>query len=122
MPDAALGGTLPTGDKNGLTAIAGDLIREPARPRVIIALIDNPKTVVKNESGERVATVRFRRIEAVLPGDHPAAEQLMRRALEKRTGATVLPLDLEDELSAAFAEFDPEDAGDDAGGEDPGKA
>jgi hypothetical protein len=114
MPDAALGGNLPRGDANGLSAMAGDLIREPERKRVIIAIVDNPKTVVNNISGDRVATVRVCRIEAVLPQDLGAAEKLMRRALEKRTGQTVLPLDLEDELSAAFAEFDP-DAGDDEG-------
>jgi hypothetical protein len=120
MPDAALGGNLPKGDANGLSAMAGDLIREPERKRVIIAIVDNPTTKINNVSGDRLATVRICRVEAVLPDDLGAAEQLMRRALEKRTGQTVLPLDLEDELSAAFAEFDPdaEDAdGQDAEGE-----
>jgi hypothetical protein len=109
MPDAALGGNLPRGDANGLSALAADLIREPEHKRVIIAIIDNPKTIVHNVTGDRVATVRILRIEAVLPADLPAAEKLIRRALEKRTGQTVLPLELEDELSDAFAEFDPAD-------------
>ncbi len=120
MPDAALGGNLPRGDANGLSAMAADLIREPDRKRVIVAIIDNPKTVVNNISGDRTATVRMLRIEAVLPGDLGAAEKLMRRALEKRTGATVLPLDLEEELTEAFAEFDPDD--DEAGEGDAGEA
>jgi hypothetical protein len=118
MPDAALGGNLPRGDANGLSAMAGDLIREPDRKRVILAIVDNPKTVVNNITGDRVATVRMLRIEAVLPGDLGTAEKLMRRALEKRTGATVLPLDLEEELTEAFAEFDP--AAEDEAGEEPG--
>jgi hypothetical protein len=109
MPDAALGGNLPKGDANGLAALAGDLISDPERKRVIIAIIDNPKTVVHNITGDRVATVRIVRIEAVRPADLPAAEKLIRRALEQRTGQTVLPLELEDELSDAFAEFDPAD-------------
>jgi hypothetical protein len=116
MPDAALGGNLPKGDANGLSAMASDLIADPERKRVIIAIVDNPKTVVHNVTGDRTATVRMCRIEAVLAGDLGAAEQLMRRALEKRTGQTVLPLDLEDELSEAFAEIDLDaDPGDDDG-------
>jgi hypothetical protein len=109
MPDAALGGNLPKGDANGLAALAGDLISDPERKRVIIAIIDNPKTVVHNITGDRVATVRIVRIEAVRNDDLPAAEKLIRRALEQRTGQTVLPLELEDELSDAFADFDPAD-------------
>jgi hypothetical protein len=106
MPDAALGGNLPRGDANGLSAMAADLIREPERKRVIIALVDNPTTKINNVTGDRTATVRVCRIEAVRPADLGAAEQLMRRALEQRMGQTVLPLDLEDELSEAFAEID----------------
>ena len=122
MPDAALGGNLPRGDANGLSAMAADLIREPERKRVIIALIDNPKTVVNNVSGDRIATVRICRIEAVLSGDLGTAEKLIRRALEKRTGQTVLPLDLEDELTEAFAEFDAEADPGDADTPDEGEA
>lgn len=117
MPDAALGGNLPRGDANGLSAMAADLIREPERKRIILAIVDNPKTVINNVTGDRVATVRICRIEAVLGDDLGAAEQLLRRALERRTGLTVLPLDLEDELAEAFAEFDP-DADPDAAEED----
>lgn len=122
MPDAALGGNLPRGDANGLSAMAGDLIREPERKRVILAIIDNPTTKINNVSGDRTATVRVLRIEAVLPQDLGAAEKLMRRALEKRTGATVLPLELEEELTEAFAEFDPDEAGDDGAAGDGGEA
>jgi hypothetical protein len=31
----------------------------------------------------------------------------MRRALEKRTGGTVLPIDMEDEITHAFRNVDP---------------
>lgn len=116
MSDVAIGGTLPVGDHDGLTAIATDLIEQPDRLRVMLAVIDVAKITTRTDDGTRTATVRIRRIEQVLPGDLGAAERLLRRALEHRTGREVLPLDLEDELQAAFAAIDLDaDPGDDPG-------
>ena len=56
MPDAALGGNLPKGDANGLGAIASDLIGDPARPRVLISIIDTAKVTTKTDTGDRLAT------------------------------------------------------------------
>lgn len=122
MPDVSLGGNLPVGDHDGLTAIASDLIEEPRKLRAMIAVVDTQKITTKTDDGSRTAVVRIRRIEAILAEDLGTAEKLMRRALEKRTGRTTLPLDLEDELEQAFADIDPGDdepgdAAEEAGGE-----
>jgi hypothetical protein len=106
MASTALGGNLPTGDQNGLNALAGAMINEPNRLRALLVLIDTSKVTRRTDDGEIIATARVRRIEAILPEDFGAAERLIRRSLEKRTGATVLPLELEDELNAAFAAVD----------------
>jgi hypothetical protein len=108
MADANIGGNLPVGDANGLSAMATELIAYPAKLRVMIAVIDTQKITTKTDTGEKIATVRVRRIEHVLPGDLGAAEKLMRRALEDRMGQPVLPLDLEDEVREAFENFDPD--------------
>lgn len=107
MSDIRLGGTLPKGDANGAAAIAADLIAEPHRFKVLLMIVDCRKVTTDNDTGEAIPTARIRRVEAVLPPDLPAAEQLMRRALEKRTGRTVLPLGLEDEMRLAFKDIDP---------------
>lgn len=104
MADVAIGGNLPVGDNNGLAAIASALIAEPAKLRVMLAVIDTQKITTKTDTGEKIATVRVRRIEMVLPQDLGEAEKLLRRSLEHRTGQAVLPLELEGDLEAAFAQ------------------
>lgn len=111
MADVSIGGALPVGDADGLSAIASALIAEPARRRVIISIIDVQKVTTSTDDGTKRATVRMRRAEVVLPQDLPAAEKLMRRALEQRTGQTTLPLDLEDEISDVFSGLDLDAAG-----------
>ena len=127
-----LASALPKGDGNGLTAIARDLIDDPHRKHVVIAVLDCSKITTSTDTGEVEATVRVRRIERILPIDAPAAERLLRRALEARAGDTQLPIDLEEELEEIFGpdvtldlgadEVDDGDASDDddaAGGEEP---
>lgn len=109
MSDVTIGSSLPVGDRDGLTAIASDLIEQPEQLRVMLAVIDVAKITTRTDDGGRTATVRIRRIEQVLPGDLGAAEKLLRRALERRTGRETLPLELEDEITAAFASFDDDD-------------
>lgn len=105
-----LASKLPKGDGNGLDSIARPLVENPHEMHVVIALIDCSKTTTDNDSGEVEPTARIRRVEVVAQDDLDAAEKLMRRALEKRTGNTVLPIDLEDEITEAFNNiaFDPE--------------
>ncbi|MCL2729301.1 MAG: hypothetical protein FWE15_04665 [Actinomycetia bacterium] len=119
MSDVSIGGSLPVGDNDGLTAIASELIAEPDRLRVMLAVVDVAKVTTKTDDGGRTATVRIRRIEQVLPVDLPAAERLMRRSLERRTGRETLPLELEDELEMAFAGIDLDSPDDDGGDGEP---
>ena len=124
MPDVRTNALMPSGETNGLAAIATELVKEargetPDRLRAVIALIDARRAYVDKDSGEWTVTVRFRRVEVLLPGDLPEAEKLLRRALEKRSGSTVLPMELEDDLESAFAGLDlsqpdPDEAGEPA--------
>ena len=102
-----LSASLPKGDANGLPAIAADLVEQPHRFHVVMAVVDCKKVTTDHDTGEVEPTARIRRIEAILPADLKAAEQLMRRAMEHRSGRTVLPLGLEDELRFAFGRIDP---------------
>jgi len=97
-----LRGTLPKGEANGLDSIARDLVHHPDDPVVVIAVIDCHKIVTDVDTGEVEPTARILRIERLLSSDLSDAERLLRRALGKRSGATTLPLDLEDEIRAIF--------------------
>lgn len=92
MSTANLGGRLPDGDANGLVAIAGDLIDEPKAMRHAIILIDTVKITSKVDERSRIATARIRHIEPITePGDMVAVDQLLRRAMRRRTGSEALP-------------------------------
>lgn len=118
MPDVKTNAILPKGEENGLAPLAGELVaegahRRPKRYRAVLGIIDTKRVGIDSDTGDEVATVRFRRVEIVLPSDLPEAEKLIRRALEFRTGQATLPLELEDELEQAFKEMtlDPENPG-----------
>lgn len=94
-----LASALPGGDSNGLSPLVRDLIDNPHDMHVVVALVDCKQVTTDNDSGDVVPTARVRRIEAIRnPADGARITQLLRRAYEDRTGQTVLPLDLEDEL------------------------
>jgi hypothetical protein len=116
--DGNLSGALPKGDANGLGPIVRTLIDEPHRYHVLMAIVDCAKVTTNNDTGEVVPTARIRRVEVVLDDDLTSAQQLMRRALEHRTGRQVLPLDLEDDIKLAFGRIDPR-TGERLDGEDP---
>jgi hypothetical protein len=99
-----LASTLPGGDANGLTAIARRLIEHPHDVHVVIALVDCKKVTTDNDNGESVPTARVRRVEVVHRDDKAAANRMLLRALEQRTGAVTLPFDheLRADLEAAF--------------------
>ncbi len=111
MPNVKSNAILPKGDENGLYAIAADLISDRKRFRAVIAIVDCRRVNIDSDTGEETATIRMRRVEVVLPGDLAAAEKLMRRSLEKRTGATTLPLELEEEIEQAFRDLPDEEPG-----------
>jgi hypothetical protein len=127
VPDVKTNAIMPKGETNGLAAIASELVAEgkgdrPPRPRAVIAIIDCKRVSIDADTKDEMATVRFRRVEVLLPGDLSAAEKLIRRALEHRSGETVLELELEDEIRQAFDAMaeDPDD-GDGTGGKPKGK-
>jgi hypothetical protein len=98
-----LAANLPKGTANGLQVIAQSLVDEPERVHAVIALIDCKKVTTDFDSGEVVPTARIRRIEVIQDGeDLGMAQRVIRRALERRTGKTVLPFDIEDEIASAF--------------------
>jgi hypothetical protein len=102
----SISGSLPQGDGNGLASIVSDLIRDPKKFHITIAIVDTAKITTKPDSGEVIPTVRLRRIEVIGEADLKVAETLMRRALDKRTGRETLPFDLEQDLRAAFPDED----------------
>lgn len=98
---------LPRGDENGLAPIAHELAnqatgRQPKQLYAVVAIVDCARIAVDTDTGTEVVTPRFRRVELLLAGDLSAAEKLIRRSLEHRSGRTTLPLDLEDEIRQAF--------------------
>lgn len=101
-------GKLPEGDANGLAALRTGLIAHPRQLHVVIAILDCKAVTTEHDTGEQIPTARIRRIEAVMPEDHPSARRIMTRALEHRTGRVMLPLDVEDEIRLAFGRIDPE--------------
>lgn len=95
---------LPKSDEaNGLVAVADSLVAEPSRMHVAVVVLDCAQITRDTDTGEETPTARVRRIEIVdNDEDRDRLRGLAQRALERRTGKTVLPLDLEDELRDAF--------------------
>jgi hypothetical protein len=98
-----LSGTLPGGDNNGLNGLARALTADPHKTAIIVAVVDCKSITIDTDTGDKVATVRIRRVEPIDPQDTDTAQRLLKRGLERRTGAVMLPIDLEDELTALFA-------------------
>ncbi|HEU4422088.1 MAG TPA: hypothetical protein VFR67_06050 [Pilimelia sp.] len=100
-----LSSSLPQGEANGLAAIATALAETPETVHVVIALVDCSKITTNVDNGDVIPTARVRRIEAITdPQDGHRLRQLLRRQWERRTGKTVLPFELEDDLRAAFGD------------------
>lgn len=102
-----LASALPKGDGNGLDQLARALIDTPKDVHVIIALVDCKRITTDTDDGAIEPTARIRRVEVVTGADDKArAAVMLRRALEKRTGTTVLPFDLEEDVKSAFGVTD----------------
>ena len=91
-------GSLPKGDLNGLTALSNQLLRNPKGTHIIVGVIDVKTITTDVDTADQTATVRFRRVEAIDPADADHAVRMMQRAAERRTGAAMLPIEMEDEL------------------------
>lgn len=99
-----IAGALPKGEANGLATLDRIVTSDTEMRHVVIAVLATKKVVTDIETNETEAQMRIERIERILPLDVEVAEQLLRRALQKRSGQTVLPIDVEDDISSAFRE------------------
>ncbi|WP_051425540.1 hypothetical protein [Jiangella gansuensis] len=99
-----LNASLPKGDGNGLGSLELALTSEPHRVHVVLMLIDCKKITTDADTGDIEATARIRRIEPIPAEDRDLAGKMLRRAFERRTGKTVLPFDLEQDVIEAFGE------------------
>jgi hypothetical protein len=97
---------LPKGEGNGLAPILSDLLRDPHAVHVVIALVDCKSTKIEHETGDRIPTIRIKRVEAIVGDDLKQARRLLERAYETRLGDTTLPFELEQDTRAAFGEDD----------------
>lgn len=93
---------------------------EPVRPAIV--LLDVSRITEDTGTGDRVPQVRIRAIEPILGDDAAEIDRMLRRAAERRTGKTELPLDLEreiDVLGEALDEADEAEALGDEGSDEP---
>ena len=113
MSDVRNQALLPKGEANGLAAIADELIKDPHRLRAALIIFDAKRGTEDYDLDDTVVTVRIRRVENLLPTDLSAAETMIRRALEFRSGQTTLELELEDEIRKTFDQMKDPDSTDD---------
>ena len=111
-----LSSALPKGDADGLGPLARHLIEEPSTGRIVIAVVDCKSITTDMDSGDVQPTARIRHIEWVQQ-DEEVVRRLLVRAMEERTGKTVLPFILEEDLRVTFADVDLT-TGEITGGED----
>ncbi len=108
MAEMSFAGSAPEGDANGLASYVAQLLAEPKALIPAVVILDTKSTKIDHATGSRTPTIRIRRIEVVLPEDRKAVARILARALERRTGKAVLPLELEDQIEEAFGLVDRE--------------
>lgn len=105
-----LAGALPKSDElNGL-GVVGEMVADDDSVKVVVVAVLDVQTITHDVgSGEDVPTLRVRRVEVIQRDDDRAAlGRIASRAHETRTGKTVLPLDVEQELADVFGRLDPD--------------
>jgi len=91
-----LSGALPGNEEiNGLDAIADKLVEAPETLWLVLGWIDVKDVKDVTDTGERIPTTRFRRIEVVSKASEAPQElrNMVLRLAEERTGKTPLPID-----------------------------
>lgn len=106
-----LNARLPVGERNGLDALGAQVASHPTGKFALILMCDAVELTTKVDTNQRIAKLRILRVEALGRRDFAAGEQLLRRALEHRTGQQTLPEHIEVELTEAFR-LDDSDGGD----------
>jgi len=95
-----LASALPDG--HGLEAVRRQLLEDPRHKHVGVVVVDCAKVTIDYEKGGREPTAAIRTIEVVHPDDLELTQKILTRGRDRRLGATVLPLDLEDDITGAF--------------------
>lgn len=107
-----LASTLPDG--HGLDAVRHILLHDPRHRHVGIVILNTTKINEDLDKGEKEPVAAIRTIEIAHPDDLQLAHKILTRGRDKRLGATVLPLDIEDDVADAFTGRS-EDIGSDIG-------
>jgi hypothetical protein len=98
-----LGGALPNEpDLNGLDEVAAQVVKNPTKMVPFIMLADCGQITEKTDIGNKIGTLRVRRIEPIGPQDLDAAHKLFRRILDRRLGKNALPISDLDEIDITF--------------------
>jgi hypothetical protein len=121
MPDVKPTALLPRGEANGFAAIAAELVKQPNQLRAALIIFDAKRGTEDYDLHDTVVTIRVRRAEMVLAMDLGAVEQMIRRALEFRSGQTTLELELEDEIRLTFESMQEPDSTTDPEDDEPGE-
>ena len=102
-----LSGSLPK--ENGLTQINSLMVNDPQQGYLVVGIVRPSKITTDVDTGQAEATAALHRLEVITGPDLMTADQLIRRATERRTGMQELPIDMEDELTKLLADVvDPE--------------
>lgn len=102
-----LSGSLPK--ENGLTQINSLMVNDPQQGYLVVGIVRPSKITTDVDTGQAEATAALHRLEIITGPDLMTADQLIRRATERRTGMQELPIDMEDELTKLLADVvDPE--------------
>jgi hypothetical protein len=112
-----LAGTMPPSNTNALRTYAKDLMADPTKCRLIVAMIDVVKTVTDHDKGVAYPVVRLRHVELVTSDNIAVASEILGGELAARTGAEQLPFE-HGQVADDFAEGRPEDM-DEVGGDAP---
>lgn len=103
MTDASksvkLAGRLPgSTENNGMLSVVPDLLATPATDRMYVIWADVLKVTEDVETGDRVPTLRVKRIEPMGDVDEAsqALQELVMKTAEQRLGHTPLPFDQTD--------------------------
>lgn len=90
-----LSGALPPGNRNGIDAIADAMMHAPGQSQIILARVSCKQITTKAKGNTVVVTAGIDDLEAFTHGSTgwTAANELLERQREYRTGQAILPLD-----------------------------
>lgn len=96
---------------NGLSDLNALMINNTEKTYLVVGILKPTKITTNLETGDAEATASFHRLEVVTGQDLTTADQLVRRAIERRTGMVELPIETEDELKQLLSDVIDPDTG-----------